>query len=265
MYDETYTMFSDESENAVKPNLNSKNYNKMIIISIILFILVLTIGISILLLPKNKTIEIIKKNMINNAKTHLSITPISSVYPVKSEHPQNNTVDDMDKNSSDINSTVSDAHISTDQNNEFLSANPVNRSISETKLPTLYPDINQQTSNNVGQNQNNSDNDSDTSDWNQMVNYDYGYSLRYPNNWIAEQTIYSGSTQSTNFHTISNPSEVIAIFYIRPVPIADLNSIKTKYHLTDNSTLYSYQCVPVSNFEIITTCTNIENTIIFTN
>ncbi len=116
----------------------------------------------------------------------------------------------------------------------------------------------------------------DTCNWNSFSNSSYGYSLKYPSDWVAEQTVQNGTIQSTSFHTVSNPSVVIAILYINAIPnnnqpfqqndlILLQTTYKTKIHITTDGIAYSYQCVTVLDTQIVAICNTIEITIEFTN
>lgn len=112
------------------------------------------------------------------------------------------------------------------------------------------------------------------SNWNSLINTSYQYSLRYPNSWIAEETVINNNSQSTKFHLSSDASTVVAFFYIsqilnsnQPFTQSDLSMLQadyqTKIYINPSGIAYSYQCVPVLDEAIIQTCSQIENTIVF--
>lgn len=116
----------------------------------------------------------------------------------------------------------------------------------------------------------------DTSNWNSLTNASYGYSLKYPMGWVAEQTQLVGTTQSTNFHTISEPTKIVAIFYIREITNSVSasqkssgsilqNMYQTKIYIGGSGRIFSYQCVPQSLDAIVSVCNSMEQTVVFTN
>jgi hypothetical protein len=107
----------------------------------------------------------------------------------------------------------------------------------------------------------------DTSNWKTVSNQDYGYTLKYPVNWVIKNTVNVGSTQATNFMTLDNQNEIIATFYINnsgsQTEASTQTGFKIKSYTTSDGKTYIYQCVHVLDEQIMSTCETIVNTITF--
>jgi hypothetical protein len=213
--------------------------------------------------------------------------------PQNNSNQNNGASNTSDTNNSSANSDINSDIVQTNSNKPLVvntisgGKNPIvikpgsrfpDRTISSSPNSSTNNGSNGSTGGGSSNTSNNSSGSDDTSNWNSFTNTNYGYSLKYPADWEAENPKYDSTTQSTNFHTKNQPNEVIAIFYINAIGTKTQNpnlqnmsieqlqaQYKTKVYKTGSGNIYAYQCVPVLSSSIVQTCGKIESTITFSN